>query len=505
MSEAAPIGYGPRVIAYDARSVPKRGVSTWHEEFAEVADAYELLRDANDGEFCVKAHADKYLPRPPALLIRENDPMGEKYRWLLSFARFPELLSDGIGRMQGIVHQKPPKVVLPKAMEYLLNKACPDGKTLDELYMHVTREVFQMGSIGLLPEVKTDGVYLCCYAAERIINWRRVTDDTGVRVQFVVLHEPTDELNPDGFSTMCVDQYRVLRLLPDGYWQELWKQSDDGTTDLMVNAVQPSVRGNTWPSIPFVRINADGLDLCPSAMPMLPVAQIALNIYQESAGFHRAIYLKEDPLMMRTGISTQEAETMSTVGGMSVWTSANPEAKAFYVEPTGDVLKLAKEVMDGDYARARDVIGKLIDDSKGGVESGDALRQRRASNSISLASIMRTVGLGMLAVLKQIAIVVGANPDEIEFEPNLDFTADSMTPKDALDLVTAKNAGFPISLESMHDKARSGGLTRMTFEDEISEINDEDPTGLLNPKSGPNDPTAPPDPSAPPGPTKVAA
>lgn len=464
------------------------GVATWHDLFERVQYDYTMLRDCEGGRTAVVERGDVYLPKPPALQLMGNDVDGRKYKWLLSHAEFPSIVTDGLKRMQGIAHQAPPKVELPAAMEYLLERATPDGKSLHELYMEVTREVFLMGSCGLLPEVYTTGdrVYLCRYAAERIINWRMQRDPDAIRLLFLVLHEPHDEPTEDGFGTTRVDYYRVLRHTPAGYAQELWRHDRKTETGPYVERepVIPSRKGKAWQEIPFVRINADDLEIEPGDRPLLPVAYKAMDVYRKSAGFHRAIYNKEDPPLMRVGISPQEAETMNTIGGSAVWDAGNPDAKGSYIEMSGDMLELAFKVMEGDLKEGRDVIGKLIDDSKGGVESGEALRERRASNAITLASMMRTIGLGMRKALQQVAIAVGANPDEVVFEPSLDFLASTMTPKDALDLITAKNSGFPISLAAIHEKARQGGLTTMTFEDEMESIEEEDPTGLLSSHQG---------------------
>lgn len=459
----------------------QNGVATRNALYLDVLPDYVMLRDAEAGRTRVVDRGDFYLPRPPALAQPTIDPDGKKYRWLLSHAEYPEVIVDGLAKMQGIVHAKLANVALPTSMEYLLERATPDGKSLHELFMTITAEVFLMGGVGVLPEVYGDEVLLCTYAAERIINWRIERSGESMLPAFVVLHEPVDVAGDDPFSAVRADRYRVVRNTPTGYEVEVWQVDSNGNARVVTSAVRPSVKGRRWTAAPFVRINADDLEIEPGKLPLRAAAYKALDYYRKSAGFNRAIYNKEDPPMLRVGISQEEAESMTTVGGQAVWDAANPTAQASYIELKGDALELALKVMASDLAEARAVIGKLIDDAKGGVESGEALRERRAANAVSLASMVRMAARGMEKVLRNVAEVLGANPSDVMFEPTLDFLSPVMTPKDALDLIGAKNAGFPISLKAVHEQARRGGLTTMTFDDEMEEISEEDPTGMLKP------------------------
>jgi hypothetical protein len=51
--------------------------------------------------------------------------------------------------------------------------------------------------------------------------------------------------------------------------------------------------------------------------------------------------------------------------------------------------------------------------------------------------------------------------------PNLDFTEEAASPEQALKLVEARNAGLPISLQSIHEWASKNEFTQKTFEQEL--------------------------------------
>lgn len=50
-----------------------------------------------------------------------------------------------------------------------------------------------------------------------------------------------------------------------------------------------------------------------------------------------------------------------------------------------------------------------------------------------------------------------------------------MTGRDLLDLMTSKNSGAPISMETVHAQMVARGMTKKTFEEEMDAINEEAP------------------------------
>jgi len=464
------------------------GVSTQNRLYQRQRENYELMRDALEGQYRIKEQGTQYLLKPPALAVAGNDPQGAKYAFYKSFAEFPELVSQALFGIQGLIHHRPPVIELPRTLQYLEQQATPDGKTLDELWMDATREVFLMGRFGLLPEVYENQVYLCQYHAESIQNWHKVKTESGMSASLVVLHEPVEEVvTGDGFGVDEVDYYRVLKVEDGQYVEELWRgndvQASTGTQPEGVDVemlpsypIVPSRMGRNWSFIPFVPINAINNEYDPGQIPLLAVAQKALDMYRKSATYHRTLYLKGDPPLLRTGFSPEEAESANTIGGGVTWDAANPEADAKYIEPTGEVISDQRQAIIDDLEQAQRAIGRLVDNKGGGVESGEALRERRAANSVTLVGVLQSVAEGFEKALRNTTVVMGGNPDEVVFKPNLDFMAPELTADDVVKFTTAKNQGAPISLQSLHDTFRRGGVTQIDFDEEMQLIEDEDAT-----------------------------
>lgn len=472
------------------------GVATRNLKFQRRLDDYNVMRDTLEGQSFIKSQGVVYLPKPPALVDPGNDPKELKYTFYKSFAEFPELVSQALLGVQGLVHMRPPVIELPSTLNYLNEGATPDGKSLIELWMDATREVFLMGRFGLLPEIYENRAYLCQYHAENIINWRKVKTGSGMAASLVVLYEPTEEATGDqGFGTEIINYYRVLRVEDGQYVEELWREevkrasSDEdvsGQEMLPEFPIVPSRMGRNWSFIPFVPINATDNEYDPGQIPLLSVAQKALDIYRKSATYNRTLYLKGDPPLLRTGFEEEEAAAASTIGGGVIWNAANPDADAKYIEPTGDVIEDQRKAMLDDHEKALQAIGRLMDHRGDGVESGQALKERRAANSVTLVGVLQSVAEGFERALRNMTEVMGGNAEEVVFKPNLDFMESEMTPDDILKITQAKNEGAPLSLRTIHGRFKASGVTEMDYEAETEEIEQEDPTGVLG-NDGPQD------------------
>lgn len=103
------------------------------------------------------------------------------------------------------------------------------------------------------------------------------------------------------------------------------------------------------------------------------------------------------------------------------------------------------------------------------------MQKRLSGETCTLMDIALTAAAGLQRILRDIAEVMGINPEEVEVEPNIQFSDSPLTPQDLVHLQTFKNAGGPLSDISMHDNVRKAGLTDMTYEEENEAIAEEEP------------------------------
>jgi hypothetical protein len=108
-------------------------------------------------------------------------------------------------------------------------------------------------------------------------------------------------------------------------------------------------------------------------------------------------------------------------------------------------------------------------------ESGDALRIRVSARTASLNQIALAGAEGLQTALRTIAQWMGANPAEAKVTPNLDFVDEQMDGQALVSLMTAKSLGAPLSKRTIHDRMREQEITALTFEEEMEEIESEEP------------------------------
>ena len=85
-----------------------------------------------------------------------------------------------------------------------------------------------------------------------------------------------------------------------------------------------------------------------------------------------------------------------------------------------------------------------------------------------------TAATALETTLRQCAVWVGANPDEVKVEPNLDFIDESGDVGDLVKFAQAKKSGTPISWKSVHNWLRQNDFTEFTFDEELDQIGVED-------------------------------
>lgn len=476
-------------------------VTSRHPSYLEQELDWQISRDTIAGERRVKYDRNLtfYLPVPPGMqegvttyfiLDRQQLKPG-RYRFYASFAEFPDLPGPTLDAFMGLIGQKDPKIELPAQMAYMLERATPSGENLLELWQTVMREVLSAGRVSLLPDVVpgTDEIALVPYKAEALTNWSQTTKREGSQIQLAVLEEHLLELSgEDEFEHKEATVYRELRMRGGVYQVRTWR-ADGGSAASFTAQVSPGVGGSDaseWvtptlfgrpfavDSVPIIVANSYGIGLRYGRIPILPIGKIALAIFRRSADYNRALYIKCDPQVFLSGV--QEDDIPETIGGSEIWAFPNPQAKAAYLDIDGNGIPHLRTATMDDYDRYVAAAGRLLEHTaRAGQESGVAVGKRLTAQHVTLASVTKEVGSAVLAALQNVAKILGADPKEVVFEPNLDFTQTEMTGQELLEFVTSKNQGAPIALKTIHDVARRRGVTQLTFDEEMALIDAEEP------------------------------
>ena len=460
-----------------------------HPQYMDMLQDWQMMLDFYKGSRAVKTAQTRYLP-PTATMIADgmdhpSDIGSKAYASYLMRAIFPHYVKEAVEKFLGVMFQNEPKITLPAPMEYLMENATPYRESLSAFLRRINAQQLLLGRCGVLvdmPDGENYGAspYLTLYTAPSILNWddgrhESVRGDNQSRLRFVVLDESGGISNPQTLAWEFQERYRLLQL-NDGIYQ-----TGIGNGGLVIDTgelLTPNISGRSLDEIPFVFCNdKDNLPDC-SDPPLLQLAHLCAAIYRGEADYRQNLYMQsQDTLVItgdikNTGLSDDMPKSDIRVGAGSV-IYLSDGSKAEYVGVSSSGLSEQRLSIEADKDLAEHLTGSLSSNASSAKESGEALQIRLSEQTAMLRQIAAAGANGLQSSLRQIARWMDLPEDEVKVEPNVQFGAINGIGADLLELQEAKNAGAPISLESIHRTLQDRGLTEMGFEDEIAAIAEE--------------------------------
>lgn len=486
-------------------------VDAKHPDYVEFAEDWTQMRDTYRGERIVKEAGTKYLPATLGMIqdgmTVANAPGMLAYTGYKKRAHFPDIVREAVEAAIGVMHQKPPVIELPAALEPIRERATLHNESLEVLLRRINTEQLITGRLGLLVDfplntrmlaegaaaptgvVSTkpaarDVPYIAVYTAETIINWDAgYQDGLGVdSLNLVVLDESAVERQAD-FSWELKKKYRVLVLgdtneneaenATDVYRVGVF--SDNQLTFSEAAMITPMFRGQSSKAIPFTIINSKDVVPQPDDAPLLGLASLVLSIYRQDADYKQTLFMQGQDTLVTIG-ANDEGETLRAGAGAHIAVPQGGDAKYIGVSSTG--LAEQRQALENDRARAANKGGQLLDSVSKERESGEALTIRVAARTASLKQIALAGAFGLQHALQDAARWIGANPDEVIVTPNLDFVSETFDADQLLKLMSARNVGAPLSLETIHRIMQEKDFTELDFEAELAKIQEEEALGM---------------------------
>lgn len=455
-----------------------------------------MCRDAYKGERQVKQKGILYLPPTAGHradgMNTVSDAGYQAYNAYKERAVFHDFMREAVETYMGIMWSKPPVIEVPAKLEAMLNSATVQGEDLFQLLRRINEQQLITGRLGLLLDLPSEpqpaGVlpYIALYNAESIRNW-----DDGTRQQvrkdslnLVVLDESEYQRNAD-FNWEWQNRYRAL------VYGEVLENENVGAAIYRVavydevnatfneaDLLTPSIAGRTMDKIPFVFINSKDIVADPDDPPLIGLARLVMAIYRGEADYRQSLHMQgQDTLVV---IGSSDDTDMRVGAGAAIMLSSGGDAKFIGVDSAG--LSEQREALAEDKARAGNKSGQLIDTRSRQKESGDALEKRISAQTATLNQIALSGAGGLEKILRHAAEWVGADPEQVVVQPNLDFADAEVKAEELVKYMTAKSMGLPLSKRSIHTTMKARGLTEMEFEEELAEIENETPdlegTGL---------------------------
>lgn len=464
------------------------GLDARHPSYVLYMDDWQLMRDSIAGERRVKERGQTYLPATQGMIhdgMASTEAAGyQAYQAYKIRAVYPDFVSEAVGHMLGIMHARPPKIDLPPQLEFLRTAASSDGESLEQLLQRINEEQLSTGRVGLmldLPEgarVGAPQLYMSLHRAEAILNWdvNLASSDRTV-LNLVTLDESRWERLPS-LEWEWEERYRILALgsPADNEATGVYGQALSEEKAVPTTLLSPSVRGRTLDKIPFVFINTKDCLPEPDRPPLLGLARLCMTIYRGEADYRQNLFMQGQDTFVTIGAPDTGEDGERVGAGAMLNLPANADAK--YVGVNSNGLAEQRQALETDRAMAAQRAGQLATAKSKSIESGEALQTRIASVTATLNSIALSGAAGLERLLKTAAEWIGADPEAVRVQPNLQFGDLAFGPRDIVELASARSMGAPLSRKSFHDVLKERGFTRMDYEDEIREIEEEEP--LLN-------------------------
>lgn len=478
-----------------------------HPNFLAWLPTWQKLNDAIDGgSDMIKLRGQKYLPATSGQIAQWSTPipgvpietlgdgayvygdcrgantLGAYAYDLYRFrAIFPEYPSNALNDMVGRLIFAPAKVELPAGLEGLVKNATKDKQDFERLVETIYREQGKYSRCAILadfaPEEAVQDPYLCIYDALRVVNWSTTTGEDGVeKLEWAILDESAYKAS--GVKWTYRKILRVLALDEAGdYFTQTFDIDDVETAEdfdelnmLKPNedAKYPEYKGNKSKIIPLVFINATNISATPELPIMSNITNTSLAIYRGEADYRQALFMQGQATPVFKGASAEERQKF-LLGAQGAVFSDSAEFDASFMEVSGNGLAEMRESQDALHKHAQSEGLKLIE--SGANESGAALQQRGAEQTVSLNTLASTCEAGLTRMV-EIVMEWGEASGDINIELNREFNEDSAIPQDLRMFMEAYNAGAPVTLRDIHSFARSSGLSQSEWEEVEAEMLD---------------------------------
>ena len=429
-----------------------------HPSYLERAHQWKKIRDSIEGEDKIKEGGAAYLPVPGGQ-TSQNDPRYKAYKLRASFFAVTERTLAGL---LGLVFRINSTFELPTAMEYLEERATPDGLGLNSLAREAMKEQLSIGRYGLLVDLpageNTDlRPYVSRFKAEDIWNWDTKFVDGEEVLTRVVLHEDAEG---------SFDKSRLLELKFEGdvYVMVIWEKKDERASAkeeyVVIDTVQPDRNGKPLDRIPFVF-----LPMTRVAKPaMLDLSNTNISHYRNSADYEQSLFLTGQPTPYIFGVD----EPPPAMGSSTVWHSPKADAKAGMLEFKGAGIQALKEAMQEKEGRMAVLGARIIrDDSERSNITAETTRLNSRSDTSVLLDTTDWVEKRLRDVLNMIAEWVGV-ATEVEFALNRDHVETRMDPASIGQMVAGWQAQA-YSYDTLFENLQRGEIIppERTMEEEL--------------------------------------
>jgi hypothetical protein len=444
-----------------AKNINKRHIESEH-----MLPIWNKCEDAREGQTAIHEAGRTYLPE----LSGQSNSEYQAYK---RRAVFYGAMSRTVDAFAGMIMRVPPSVDNPSLY---LDDVTGHDCSLSEFAGEVLEEVLVTGFGGILVEhspmaqavtlaqAQALGArpYLALFDADSIINWRK---DGKRLTQLILEEEEYIAISEFEGEEQCF--YRVLDLDEMGNYRQRKFIEKDKHFVQVGDDIYPLMNGANLKEIPFYFLgDADELPL------LIDLVDLNISHYLSTADIENGAHFTAIPQPWLAGVQLPDGVTLS-VGGVNAWVFPDPQAKAQYLEFSGQGLGSLERRLELKEKQMASLGARMLSDTVV-AETATGASLRSTGEFSVLAQLSDRVG----KVLSRACSFMHqwAGLPEVVIKLNTDYLPAKMTPQELQALVGAWQAGG-ISSMTLFNNLQQGELiaAEVTFEDEQANILEQAP------------------------------
>ena len=463
-----------------------KGVRTQHKSYDDMLPVWQTCCDVEKGQRAIHAGLEKYLPRNGA----ESDA---DYKSRIARSDFFNAYYRTISGLVGMAFGKDPTLDLPALIDSYKDDIDLEGTSLFSMAKDVCEDILESGRVGIMvdhpplpnnvtaisvavaermgmrPAIKT-------YGAEHIINWRYAKVMNARVLTRVVLKEKAD-VSTDEFEETTEDRYRVLDLDEMGsYRQRVYRITDKGEDELL-EQVYPLMNGRPLNYVPFIIIGPNGVQGDVEEPPLVDLAYANIAHYQVNSDIRVALHFGVPTFCISGYVEPSEGAPGSdlVVGSRTAILLADPNAKAYFAEPAGQMLPSMQQALKEIEQRMAILGARMIADETRQAETLGATQIKRAGENSVMAAIVIAVSQAFTWALGIMAQWSGADGDVV-FEINREFSPVGLSSQELVAYMAAVQQGLMSDIE-FYELLQRGDIVdgEKSFEEHQEEVSQYSP------------------------------
>lgn len=438
-----------------------------HPDYKRWMPDWATVRDCAEGSRRIKFKGVEYLPK----LSGQSEDDYNAYRERALF--FP-ITGKTVSSMVGLATARPAMIKHPPEMDSFFKESIRPYQFV-ELQSKALCEVMLMGRFGMLIDAPIEGAsqpYISTYIAENILNWGETNNGS---LNWLLLRESV-LIQIDEFEYTEFPRFRICRIEDGAYTVEVRDEDFN-----IITKTTPLFGGKSLDFIPFVCIGSTGVHMDVDRPPMLDIATINISHYRSSADLEWGRHFTGLPTPVVSGVDTS---TKLKIGGTSAWILPSVEAKAMYLEFTGQGLQSLEKALQEKIGLMASMSARLVDSSVKGSEAAETVRLRYMSETASLLQIITSTESAFNLIYKWITAMMGGNPNNTVIEFFRDVLSGRIPAGELKELFGSYLNGI-ISKEMLVYNLRRGDMLDPNIDDDtvVKQIGDPKPiqqTGVTN-------------------------